>query len=270
VSGSTWLSRLPAKWRGLAPSVGLLLALAAIWEAYARLGPTPQWILPSPSEIVRAGFESAPLMWPHIWQSLLETWAGLALAIVGGVLLAVVLDLSALLRRALYPLLVVSQTVPILALAPLLIIWFGYGMLPKAIVVFLVCFFPIAVNTTDGLGGTDSDMIALFRSLGASRWQVFARLRLPSALPAFFTGLKIAVTYGLVGAIIGEWVGASKGLGVFMIRASNSFLTARVFAAIAVTAALSVGMFLVVAALERALLPWHYRASSQEQWEEMR
>ena len=255
--------------RDRAPAAALLLGLLALWEGFAYLEAVPRWILPGPLDILRAGLDAAPIMWPHIWQSLLETWLGLAMALVGGLALALVLDLSTLLRRAIYPLLVVSQTIPIMALAPLLIIWFGYGTLPKALVVFLVCFFPIAVNTADGLTGTDPEVMALFRSMGATRWQTFARLRAPNAMPAFFTGLKVAVTYSLVGAIIGEWVGASKGLGVFMIRASNSFLTARVFAAIAVTAILSVSMFLVVTAIERLALPWYYTAARQEQWEEV-
>ena len=256
--------------RDSAPALALLLGFLVLWEAFARLGAMPRWILPSPLDILNAGVEAAPLMWPHVWQSLVETWIGLGMALAGGLLLAFALDLFALLRKAIYPLLVVSQTIPIMALAPLLIIWFGYGTLPKALIVLLICFFPIAINTADGLTGTDPEMVALFRSMGATRWQTFTRLRLPNAMPSFFTGLKVAVTYSLVGAIIGEWVGASKGLGVFMIRASNSFLTARVFAAIVVTAILSVAMFLLVTAIERLALPWYYTAARQEQWEEIR
>lgn len=245
------------------------MALLAAWEIYARWGGTPRWILPSPADIVRAGVVAAPLMLPHIRQTLLETWLGLALALGSGLILALAIDLSGFLRRALYPLLVASQTIPIMALAPLLIIWFGYGLTPKVLVVLLVCFFPIAINTADGLSGADPEMVALLRSMGATRWQIFARVRLPGAMPAFFTGLKIAITYSVVGAIIGEWVGASQGLGIFMLRASNSFLTARVFATIAVVSALSIIMFLLAAGIERLALPWYFTEAKREQWEEV-
>jgi len=256
--------------RARLPALALLAALLVLWELYALTGLTPRWVLPSPSDVWRAAVEAAGLMAPHAAQTMLETTVGLALAIAGGLALAVCIDLYDLLRRAMYPLLVASQTIPIMALAPLLIIWFGYGLLPKVVVVWLVCFFPIAINTADGLNGADPDATALLRSMGATRWQIFRKQRLPGALPAFFTGLKIAVTYSVVGAIIGEWVGASQGLGVFMLRASNAFLTARVFAAIAVTSLLSVALFLLVAAIERLAIPWYFAAAKREQWEEIK
>ncbi|MGQ9584290.1 MAG: ABC transporter permease [Anaerolineae bacterium] len=252
------------------PPFLLVLGLLVLWELFARWGGTPRWVLPSPLDILQASVEAGPLMAPHVWQTLLETWLGLALALAGGLFLALLVDLSALLRRALYPLLVASQTIPIMALAPLLIIWFGYGILPKVVVVFLVCFFPIAINTADGLASADPETLALLRSMGATRFQIFTRVRLPGAMPAFFTGLKIAITYSVVGAIIGEWVGASKGLGIFMLRASNAFLTARVFAAIAVTSLLSIAMFLAVLGIERLALRWYFTAAREEQWEEIR
>jgi ABC-type nitrate/sulfonate/bicarbonate transport system permease component len=166
-------------------------------------------------------------------------------------------------------LLVASQTIPIMALAPLLVIWFGYGLASKAAVVALVCFFPVAVATADGLRGADPDLLALLRSMGASRRQVLFKVRLPGALPGFFSGLKIAVTYSVIGAIIGEWVGAGRGLGVYMIRSANAFATAQVFAAIGVTSLVSVLLFLAVSALERLCLPWYYTAAREEQWEEV-
>jgi ABC-type nitrate/sulfonate/bicarbonate transport system permease component len=208
------------------------------------------------------------LLGPHTWQTLKETWLGLALALSVGLGLALLVDSSSLLRRTIYPLLVTSQTVPILALAPLLIIWFGYGIVPKVIVVALVCFFPIVVSTADGLRVADPDLIALLRAMGASGRQIFLKVRVPGALPSFFSGLKIAITYSVVGAVIGEWVGASQGLGIFMIRSSKNFLTDRVFAAIAVTSLLSIVMFAVVMLLERSLLPWYF-ARREEVWEEL-
>lgn len=264
-----WRDRLGRGLRERIPALLLLLGVLVFWELFVLWGGTPRWILPSPVDIVRAGVEAAPLMAPHVWQTLLETWLGLGLALAGGLLLALAIDLSSVLRRALYPLLVASQTIPIMALAPLLIIWFGYGIVPKVVVVFLVCFFPIAINTADGLAGADPEMLALLRSMGATRWQIFTRVRLPGAMPAFFTGLKIAITYSVVGAILGEWVGASRGLGVFMLRATNSFRTDWVFASIAITAILSVCLFGLVSAAERLSLRWYYAAGRGERWEEL-
>jgi len=244
--------------------------LLALWEWACWRWEIPLWLLPAPSQIVRATIDARALLMPHIWQTLLETWLGLIAALLTGLVLAAVIDISAILRRAIYPLLVVSQTVPIIAIAPLLVIWLGYGILPKVIVIGLVCFFPIVVSTADGLRSADPDLIALLRTMGASRFQIFRIVRAPGALPGFFSGLKIAITYSVIGAIIGEWVGASKGLGVFMLRASNSFRTDWVFAAITIVSLLSILLFLAVTVLERATLPWYYSAAREEQWEEIK
>ncbi len=267
-AGVTWGRDLLHLWRQYIPPLVLIISLLAVWQVGTWLMQVPKWLLPSPGQILMAGLGSLDLLGPHTWQTLKETWMGLAVSLVVGLGLALVIDLSALLRRALYPLLVASQTVPILALAPLLIIWFGYGILPKVIVVALVCFFPIVISTADGLRAADPDLIALLRAMGANRWQIFFKVRLPGALPSFFSGFKIAITYSVVGAVIGEWVGASRGLGIFMIRSSKNFLTDRVFAAIAVTSLLSIVMFVGVIALERVLLPWYF-AHREEVWEEM-
>jgi ABC-type nitrate/sulfonate/bicarbonate transport system permease component len=179
------------------------------------------------------------------------------------------IDYSRTVRAALYPLLVLSQTVPVVAIAPLLVIWFGYGILPKVIVVGLVCFFPIVVSTADGLHAADPEQIALLRTMGASRMDVFRKVRLPGALPAVFTGIKVGITYSVVGAIMGEWVGASEGIGVFMLRATNSFRTDWVFVSIAVTAALSLFLFGLVTLLERTMLRWYAISRRSEEWEEL-
>jgi ABC-type nitrate/sulfonate/bicarbonate transport system permease component len=176
------------------------------------------------------------------------------------------MDLSPFLKRALYPILVSSQTVQILAIAPLLIIWFGFGLLPKVIIVVLICFFPLTVSTADGLASADPDHIALFLAMGASRRQIWNLVRLPSALPSFFSGLRVAVTYSVVGATIGEWVGGSAGLGLYMLRSKNALATDQVFVAIAITSAISIGLFSLIYLLERALLPW-YHSARVERWE---
>ena len=251
------------------PALGLIVLLLAAWQGATAVWDIQPWLLPSPSAIAGAAVDARALLVPHILQTALETLAGFAAALVTGLALALLMDMSSTLRRAVYPLLVVSQTVPIIAIAPLLVIWFGYGLLPKVIVVGLVCFFPIVVGAADGLRSTDPDLISLLQSMGATRRQTFLKVRVPASLPSVFTGIKVAITYSVVGAIIGEWVGASRGLGVFMLRASNSFRTDWVFASIAVVSALSLALFLAVVVLERAMLPWFYTKAREEVWEEM-
>jgi len=263
-------SILPMDKHNLLPSIILLAILALLWQLVAWALQVPVWLLPSPLQIVRAAVATGPLLAWHGLQTALETALGMILAVVSGLGMAVAIDLSPTLRRVLYPLLVASQTIPIMALAPLLIIWFGYGLASKVVVVGLVCFFPITVATADGLRAADPDLLALLRSMGATRQQIFFKVRLPGALPGFFSGLRIAMTYSVVGAIIGEWVGAARGLGIYMIRASNSFLTDRVFAAIAVTSFLSIALFLGVSAIERLALPWTRVSAQSEQWEEIK
>jgi ABC-type nitrate/sulfonate/bicarbonate transport system permease component len=253
----------------LLPPALLTLALLALWQAGVAALRVQPWLLPTPLAILRAGWAARGLMLPHIWQTAQETLLGFAAALAIGLGLGILLDLSVRLRAALYPLLVFSQTVPIVAIAPLLVIWFGYGILPKIIVVALVCFFPIVVNTVDGLRATDPEQINLLRTMGATRRDTFFKVQLPGAMPMIYSGVKVGITYSVVGAILGEWVGASRGIGVFMLRATNSFRTDWVFVSIALTAALSLSLFGLVALVERMTLRWHYAAARQERWEEI-
>jgi ABC-type nitrate/sulfonate/bicarbonate transport system permease component len=241
----------------------------ALWQLAVTLWPIADWLLPSPAAIARAACEARSILAPHIWQTVQETMWGFGLALAAGIAIGYVLDAWTAARSALYPLLVASQTVPIVAVAPLLVVWLGYGIWPKIVVVGLVCFFPIAVSTADGLRSADPELIALVRTMGATKAQVLRNVRWPGALPAIFSGVRIAITYSVVGAILGEWVGASRGLGVFMLRASNSFRTDWVFASIAVTSLLSVALFALAAGVERLALPWYYTAARQEHWEEI-
>jgi putative hydroxymethylpyrimidine transport system permease protein len=234
-----------------------LIALGvAFWEAAVRLNDTPRWFLPPPSAVVQALYDSRRLLLHHTWVTLEAVLAGFAVAFVLGVLLAVPIASSRVVERAVYPLVVASQAIPIVALAPILLIWFGYGLTPKVIVVALICFFPIVVNTVDGLRAVDPELIDLVRSMGASRWAVFRIVRLPSALPYLFSGTRVAAAVSVIGALIGEWVGSSAGLGYFMIRSAAQFLTARVFAAVLISALLGLLLFVAVALIERFVLPW--------------
>jgi ABC-type nitrate/sulfonate/bicarbonate transport system permease component len=253
----------------LLPPLVLVVALLLLWQALVTLLGVQSWLLPSPLQIVRAGWAARRLLGPHVWQTAQETLLGFAAALVIGLSLGILIDLSARVRAAVYPLLVFSQTVPIIAIAPLLVIWFGYGILPKIIVVALVCFFPIVVNTADGLRATDPEQIALLRTMGATRLDTFLKVQLPGAMPMVFSGVKVGITYSVVGAILGEWVGASRGIGVFMLRATNSFRTDWVFVSIALTAALSLLLFGLVTLAERVTLRWHRAATRKERWEEI-
>jgi NitT/TauT family transport system permease protein len=249
---------------GYGPALVLTIALLALWELFVRAGQISAQVLPSPIAIVQALVNNWGVIYDNTLQTLLETVLGLAIATLLGLLLAILLDISGWMRRAVYPLLITSQTIPIIALAPLLLIWIGYDIRPKLIVVTLYCFFPIAVATVDGLASAEPELIKLLRSMRATRWQILRLVRLPGAMPAFFSGLRIAATYSVIGAIFGEYVGAEKGLGIYMQRAANSFATINVFAAILVTTILSLLLFGFISIIERIALPWYH--GSKTHW----
>lgn len=247
------------------PAAALFVLLVLGWEAWVRVFDTKPYILPAPSRIWTAFLEVRSTLPAHIRTTLSEALLGLAVSAVVGVALATAIAGIPLVRRVLYPILVVSQTIPMVVLAPLLIIWFGFGMTPKVVVVTLVGFFPIVVSTVDGLTGADREMVGLVRSMGANRLQVMRHVLIPSATPAFFAGLKIAAAYAVVGAIFGEWVGAKSGLGLYITRSKTAFRTDRVFVGIVIVALLSIALFLAVQALARLASPWMYASKPKEQ-----
>lgn len=253
--------RIAQRW--LLP-VTLLAIIFAVWEAWVRVADTPRWLLPPPSAIVRSLVVDRALLLHHGWATLQAVLLGFALALVAGLLIAAAIDASVVLERALYPIIIASQTVPIVALAPLLLIWFGYGLLPKVLVAALIGFFPIAVNTVDGLRAVDREVHDLLRTLGAGRWARFRLAKLPAALPFVFSGAKIAIAVCVIGAVFGELVGSSAGLGYLMTRSAAQFLTARVFACIALLSLMGVGLFALVALAERLLVPWRRYTSGTD------
>lgn len=238
------------------PPLLLIGCVLAGWEVLVHALSLPHWLLPPPSRIAATLIEDLPLIQKHATTTLLETIPGFLLSLAVSFILSIAIDASSLLRRALYPLLVASQTVPIVAVAPLLVIVFGFGFLPKVIVVALVTFFPIVVNTVDGLRSADESMVNLFRAMNASHWQTLRLLRVPAALPYILSGMKVAVTYSVIGAVLAEWIGASSGIGVYIARSLRSFRTDQVFVAIVVTSLLTIVLFLCIAVLERWLTPW--------------
>ncbi len=251
-----WRVRL-ARYAALTlPPLALLAIAIAAWELYVTASDISPTTLPAPSRILDSAISARSDLWRHALTTLYEALAGLAVSIALGVTLALLIDQSSALKRALYPILVTSQTIPIVAIAPLLVLWFGFGLTPKIIVVTLYTFFPITVAFASGLAATDREAMVLLHTLGASRLQALRILRIPYALPNLFTGLRIAVTYSVVGAVFGEWSGAREGLGIYMLLMKNSFRTDLVFAAIFVTAGLSLLLFLAAGLLERLLVRW--------------
>lgn len=241
------------------PSLMFFILLLIIWEWAVRYFEIKEYILPSPSAVGSSLINKRVLLWDHGLQTIYEAVLGFLLAIGAGLFLSVAMGLSPGVKRTIYPLMVVSQTIPIVALAPLFIIWFGYVMMPKVVTVILICFFPITLSLVEGLSTVDDDMVKLLTAMGASPWQVFRKVKFPGAMPSFFAGLKISATYSVMGAIIGEWLGASKGLGIYMTRSMKSFLTDQLFAAIAVVSILSLLFFAVVEITGRMVMPWYYQ-----------
>lgn len=234
----------------------VLATLIGIWELAVRWNDTPRWMLPAPSDIARAFRDDAGLLASHTRVTLTEVLIGFAIALVAGLLTGVAIESSRIIERALYPLLIASQTIPMVVLAPLFLIWFGYGLLPKVLITALVAYFPLAVNTVDGLRSTDRELLKLLISMGANRWQVFRLAKVPSALPLIFGGARISVAFSVIGAIFGEFVGAKAGLGYLMDRSAAQFETPRVFASIVILAVMGVTLFLLVSVVERLVLPW--------------
>ncbi len=246
-----------------------LMLLGGIWVVLALVDSSRVRVIPWPGDVLDAMIRSREtLLTFDIPQTMIETLLGLGLALVLGIALAALLDFSPLLKRLLYPILVTSQVIPIVAIAPALILIFGFGLEPKVIVVLLFCFFPIAVATIDGLTAADPDLVALLRAMGASRGQVWRKVRFPSALPSLFSGLRVAATYSMTGAIIGEYITSQYGLGHYLRIAFSSANTAQAFVPIVITVVLSIGLVLIVGAVERIVLPWYFTQAREAQWSE--
>ena len=248
--------QIQKKWSVGIPTLVFLFFCLAVWQISVDYFKLPLWFIPSPVAVMKAFWRTRDLLWLHTLTTIWETTIGFVLSIALGLVAGLVMVLSPMAKRLFYPLLIVSQTVPLIAVAPLLILWLGYGLLPKIITVVIVCFFPITVSLIEGLEVSDADLLNLLKSMGASRWQILYMIRWPNALPSFFAGLKIAATYSVMGAVIGEWLGASSGLGVYLTRSSHSFRTDQVFAAIVAITLLSLIYFALIAGIRRLVLPW--------------
>jgi ABC-type nitrate/sulfonate/bicarbonate transport system permease component len=232
------------------------VVLLIIWQLSIDMGAISRIVLPSPTDIASTLIEILPDIQNHIFVTMTEAFAGFFLSILLALILAILMDSIKLLKKAIYPILLVSQTVPLIVLAPLFVMWFGYGIMPKIIVVILVCFFPILISLLDGLSSVDKDMINLLKSMKASRLQIFRLVKFPGAMVSFFSGLRIAATYSIMGAVIGEWMGGRAGLGIYMTRVKHSFAYDKTFAAIVVIVLLSMLVFYAVRLLQKLIMPW--------------
>jgi putative hydroxymethylpyrimidine transport system permease protein len=247
--------------RWLPPAL-LIVGLFGLWQLAASSGFMAErlnledFLVPSPFQIAEVLWQDRDLLADNTWTTLVEILAGFAVALAAGLLAATALHLSDLLRRTSYPLIVASQTIPIIVIAPVLVVWFGYGIGPKLAVIALICFFPIAVNTFDGLRSVDPDQVKMMRTLDGSRWQIFRRVEVPTALPYVFSGAKIAVSVSVIGAVFGEWAGSDKGLGHLMLQDNAQLMTDRLFASVFVLSAIAIVLFALIGLLERRVLRW--------------
>jgi NitT/TauT family transport system permease protein/putative hydroxymethylpyrimidine transport system permease protein len=240
----------------------VLAALIGAWQVAAASGALADllnlesFLVPSPAEIASSLWDNRSLLAENAWVTLQEILLGFLCGLAAGLAFAVLMRLSETLRLAFYPLMVGSQAIPIVVVAPILVVWFGYGIGPKLAVVALLCFFPIAVNTVDGLRSVDPEAAKMMRTLDASRLQLLRRVEAPSALPYVFSGARIAATFAPIGAVFGEWVGADSGLGHLILQDNAQLETARMFAAAAVLAAIAIALFALLALAERRIVTW--------------
>ena len=246
----------PSRARRVLTPLLTIVALLALWQAVVVVGIVPNFLLPTPVQVVQALVEDAALLASHCVTTLAEAAAGLAAGVALGFVFAVLMDRFESFYLAFEPLMTISQTIPTVAIAPLLVLWLGYGALPKVVLVIISTFFPITVSLASGFRSVDPDVIDLMRTMNASRWQIFWYAKLPAAADQFFSGLKISATYAIVGAVIAEWLGGNEGLGVYMTRVRKSFSYDRMFAAIIVISALSLGLMKLVELAQRACMPW--------------
>lgn len=238
------------------PPLALVVFGLLLWQAYVTAARVPDYLLPGPLEIWRGGIAQRALLAVNAVPTIEIAVLGYALALVLGLALAIAIRYSRLLRTAVYPLVIVSQTIPMIALAPILVVLLGFTILPKLIIVALICFFPIVVNTVDGFESVDQDLVNLMRTFGANRWQILRDVEWPTALPYVFSGAKVAATFSVVGALYGEWAGSTDGLGYLMIQKESEFDVTIIFAALVILAALGMSLFLLVALAERLAMPW--------------
>lgn len=251
-------------WRRALLPAGTLVLFVLVWEACCRLLRVDPWILPAPSSIARHMAEDAPRLVGQLWFTLRLALKGVGLGVAFGVAAALLFHLIPGVRAALSPIIIITQNIPLIALGPLLIVWFGFGLLPKLILLVLVCFFPVAWSMLAGLGQAEPHLREYLAMIGASRWEVLRRLELPASLPSFFTGLKLTATYSVTAVIVAEWLGASEGIGHYLVLKSKGYDTEGVFSALICIVALALAFYGAAALLERLAIRWRPRRTAPQ------
>lgn len=244
-----------------------LLALAVIliiWYICNEKEIVPAYMLPSPTDVAKAFIDNFSIMMKQAAVTLQEAVYGLLIGIVLAFIVSVLMDNFKFLRKAIYPILVITQTIPTIAIAPLLVLWMGFGMAPKITLVVITTFFPIAIGLLGGFESVDEDAIHLMRAMGANKFQIFRYTKLPSAAPSFFSGLRISASYAVVGAVVSEWLGGFEGLGVYMTRVKKAYAFDRMFAVIVFISVISLLLMLLVTLLEKAVMPWQKKENTNK------
>ena len=239
----------------IAPSI-IIVILLIIWQTLSMINIIPKFMLPSPIEVVRAFISDFPLLMEHTKITLIEAFLGLGLGIILGFAVAVIMDRFEYAYKMIYPVLVITQTIPTVAIAPLLVLWMGYGILPKIMLILLTSFFPITIGLLDGFRSVDKDMLNLLKTMGASSFQNFIHLKLPSSLGYFFAGLRISVSYSIIGAVVAEWLGGYDGLGVYMTRVRKSYSFDKMVAVIFLISGISLLLMYFVKKIQRWCMTW--------------
>ena len=239
----------------IAPSI-IIAVLLMIWQILSMVNIIPKFMLPSPFEVVKAFVSDFPLLMKHTEVTLVEAFLGLGLGIILGFVVAVIMDRFEYAYKMIYPVLVITQTIPTVAIAPLLVLWMGYGILPKIMLILLTSFFPITIGLLDGFRSVDRDMLNLLKTMGATSFQNFIHLKLPSSLGYFFAGLRISVSYSIIGAVVAEWLGGYDGLGVYMTRVRKSYSFDKMFAVIFLISGISLLLMYFVKKIQRWCMTW--------------
>lgn len=245
------------------PILSLLLTVS-IWELCVRWCNISLYILPAPSMILMAIIDNAQVLWMHSMVTLQEALLGLGLAVLLAIIIAIFMDMSSVFRHSVFPHLVVTQTVPVMVLGPLFSIWLGFGMTPKILMVVFMCFFPIVIAFADALAQSDINQINLLKSFGANKWQIYQYVKIPAAMNALFSGIKVSATYCIGGAIVGEWLSASAGLGYYMIRVKNGYMLDKVFACVVVIIVWSLLLHMALTWLERIVFPYQRKRRGKQ------
>ena len=248
----------------VSPVLAITIILA-VWQILSGAGIVPKFMLPSPADVIKAFFEDFNLLMYHAKTTLVEAFLGLSLGILLGFIVAVIMDRFEIAYKAIYPVLIITQTIPTVAIAPLLVLWLGYGILPKISLIIITSFFPIAIGLLDGFKSADVDALNLLKAMGATRKQRFVHIKLPSSISNFFSGLRISVSYSIIGAVVAEWLGGFSGLGVYMTRVRKSYSFDKMFAVIFFISTISLLLMLGVSLLQKAVMPWERGKNSSSE-----